>query len=210
MRSCVLAVVAALSLASCGGSSSTSTNSARAPSAPPAPTTQTTQTATAPPPAATKTVTVTQTSPAPSGPHACVASGLALFFIGQQGATGHGLLGFGLRNTSGQSCRTYGYPGILFLSASGQALPTVPTHTTQDFFGTTPLSALVVAPDTTVSFRLGVTHGAASPAGCTTAYGLQVIAPNDTVALRTNIPGGAYECQSATVSPLRSRTSAYP
>ena len=43
------------------------------------------------------------TPPAPStAAHAAVpAAGLALFFLGQQGATGHGLLGFGLRNTSG-------------------------------------------------------------------------------------------------------------
>jgi hypothetical protein len=139
-----------------------------------------------------------------------MASELALSFLGGQGAAGHGLLGFALRNTTGRSCRTYGYPGIRFLGAARQPLPTIPIRTTHDFFGAAPLAKLVVNPGASVSFRLGVTHGAASATGCTTAYGLQVIAPDDTVPLRTSIPGGAYECRTATVSPLQPGTTAYP
>jgi Protein of unknown function (DUF4232) len=139
-----------------------------------------------------------------------VAADLALSFLGQQGATGHGELGFALRNVSAKRCRTYGYPGVLFLARSGQSLPTIPTHTTHDLLGSAALVKLVVAPGTSVSFRLGVTHGIASPAGCTTAYGLQVIAPDDTATVRAAIPGGAYECQTATVSPLRPGSSAFP
>jgi Domain of unknown function (DUF4232) len=135
---------------------------------------------------------------------------MALSFLGGQGATGHGLLGFALRNTGSQSCTTIGYPGIQFLDKAGNALPTIPIHTTQDYFGTIPKTLLTVAPGATVSFRLGVTHGMTSTAGCTTAYGLQVIPPNDTATLRTAIAnGGAYECQKATVSPLATGTSAY-
>jgi hypothetical protein len=104
----------------------------------------------------------------------------------------------------------FGYPGVLFLSRSGQPLPTIPTHTTTDFFGTLPNHPLPVAPGATVSFRLGVTHGAASTAGCTTAYGLQVIPPNDTATMRISIPDGAYECQATTVSPMEVGTGAYP
>jgi hypothetical protein len=100
---------------------------------------------------------------------------------------------------------------VQFLDKSGQALPSTPTHTTQDFFGSLPEQPLTVAPGATVSFRLGVTHGLTSPAGCTTAYGLQVIPPNDTAALRTAIAnGGAYECRTTTVSPLQRGNSAYP
>jgi hypothetical protein len=102
-----------------------------------------------------------------------------------------------------------GYPGIQFLNQSGGALPTIPVHTTHDFFGSVPKAPLNVAPGAKVSFRLGVTHGAASPAGCTNAYGLQVIPPNDTASVRTMIPTSAYECQTATVSPLAPGTSAY-
>jgi hypothetical protein len=135
---------------------------------------------------------------------------MALSFLGGQGATGHGELGFALRNTGSQTCSTYGYPGVQFLDKSGQPLPTIPTHTTQDFFGTLPETPLTVAPGSSVSFRLGVTHGQTSSAGCTTAYGLQVIPPNDTATLKAVIANGAYECQTTTVSPLQRGTSAYP
>ncbi|MBV9802194.1 MAG: DUF4232 domain-containing protein, partial [Solirubrobacterales bacterium] len=145
-----------------------------------------------------------------SGPPPCRAAGLALSTLGQQGGMGHGEIGFALRNTSSTSCRTYGYPGILFLDQHGGALPTIPHHTTNDFFGPTPEIALVIAPGDSASFRLDVGHGVASSSGCATAYGLQVIPPNDTATLRTTIPQGAYECRDANVSPLRAGTAAYP
>ncbi len=145
-----------------------------------------------------------------AGPALCRAAGLALSFLGQQGATGHGELGFALRNTSASTCATTGYPGVLFLARDGSPLPTLPARTTQDFFGVAPLRALQVTPGGVVSFRLGVTHGIASTAGCTTAYGLQVIPPNDTGTLRVSIPDGAYQCRGVTVSPLQAGDSAYP
>lgn len=144
------------------------------------------------------------------GAHPCVASGLALSFLGQQGATGHGELGFALRNTGSGSCSTVGYPGVQFLGGGDTALPTTPTHATSDFFGHTTLHPLTVGPGQSVSFRLGVTHGASSGAGCTTASALQVIAPNDTATLTTPIPDGAAECATVTVSPLQVDDSAYP
>ncbi len=159
----------------------------------------------------TTTTTTTATSTTTGGAPACTAAILRLAFLGGQGATGHGELGFSLTNTSDHSCHTFGYPGILFLGAGGQPLPTVSSRTTHDFFGEAPALALTVAPGGLVSFRLGVTHGAASTAGCTTAHALQVIPPDDTHTLRTEIGnGGAYECQTATVSPLQRGTSAYP
>ena len=201
-----LPLAVALILAGCGGSSSSSshaalTSTASTPASTPA-------TTTAP---STTPTTTTQTTAATAGPAPCRAANLSLSYLGGQGATGHGELGFALRNTSSQTCSTYGYPGIQFLDQADHPLPTIPTHTTQDFFGSVPKLPLTVAPGTTVSFRLGVTHGATSTAGCTTAYGLQVIPPNDTATLKTVIGnGGAYECQSATVSPLQRGTSAYP
>lgn len=139
----------------------------------------------------------------------CTASTLALSYLGGEGATGHGELGFALRNTGSAPCETGGYPGILFLDGNGAALPTVPTHTTRDFFGQTTLKALTLAPGQTASFRLGVTHIPAGAGSCTTAYGLQAIAPNDTATLRVAIPGGASECAGATVSPLQTGDSAF-
>jgi hypothetical protein len=139
-----------------------------------------------------------------------VTADFALRFLGQAGATGHGELGFALRNTTPSQCRTFGYPGVLFLDQAGNPLPTKPTHTTTDFFGSTTAIQLIVAPGASVSFRLGVNHGAGSTSGCTTAYGLQVIAPDDTHTTHTTIPGGAAECGGdVTVSPLQADVTAF-
>jgi hypothetical protein len=139
-----------------------------------------------------------------------VASDLALSFLGQQGGMGQGVLGFALRNTSAAGCRTGAYPGVEFLGPAGQPLPTSASRSTQDFLGATPVVPIVLGPGQSASFRLVVSHGGASTAGCTTADGLQVIPPNDTATLHATIPGGAYECGSAAVSPLRPGASGYP
>jgi hypothetical protein len=201
-----LAALSALALAACGGSSSNSSTAASSSGT----THTTTQTGTQATQSVTSSNTTTSATTSASGPPPCRAAGLTLSFLGQQGATGHGELGFALRNTQSVSCNTIGYPGIQFLSRSGTPLPTTPTHTKTDFFGHSPLRELIVAPGQTVSFRLGVTHGISSTAGCTMAYGVQVIPPNDTATLHISIPDGATECGTATVSPMRAGTSAYP
>jgi hypothetical protein len=139
-----------------------------------------------------------------------VAADLALSFLGQNGGLGNGELGFALRNTTGASCRTGGYPGVLFLTSSGRPLPTTARRSTQDYFGSTPVTRITLGPGQAASFRMTVGHGGANPAGCTTASALQVIPPNDTATLRAAIADGAYECGTATVSPLRPGTTAYP
>jgi hypothetical protein len=204
----LFALAAGALVAACGSSSSTSTATGAAGTATSASHTVTTVTRTATATASSTPSTTSQSSGA-AAPAACRAPGLSLSFLGGQGATGHGLLGFALRNTTTASCSTVGYPGIQFLDQNGGNLPTTPVHTTHDFFGTAPLHQLAVAPGHTVSFRLGVTHGAASSSGCVTAYALQVIPPNDTQTLKVSISQGAYECGTATVSPLQPGTSAY-
>ena len=193
-----LILACTLAHAACGSSSqSSSTVASQQPATSPATTPATTQTSSTPTQTSTTQTTPTSTS-LPSSSTAC-------------SATGHGELGFELRNISSSTCHTYGYPGVLFLDRAGKALPTDSTRTTQDFFGSVPEEKLDVAPGQSVSFRLGVTHGAASPVGCTTAYGLQVIPPDDTATLHVAIVnGGAYECRTATVSPLQEGTSAFP
>jgi hypothetical protein len=207
VRQALMAILVAALVSACGSSSSTTTATGAA-AATTSSRTPTTVTRTA-----TATVTggsaTSRQSSAAAGTTSCRAAGLTLAYLGGQGATGHGLLGFALHNTTAASCHTVGYPGIQFLDRSGADLRTTPIHTTHDFFGPAPLHALVVAPGQTVSFRLGVTHGTGSPADCATAYALQVIPPNDTHALRASIPDGAYECTTATVSPLQPGTSAY-
>ena len=212
-----LILACTLALAACGSSSqSSSTVANQQPATSPATTPATTQTSSTPTQTSTTQTQTRRPRPptstsAPSSSTACTAADLALSFLGGQGATGHGELGFELRNISSSTCHTYGYPGVLFLDRAGKALPTDSTRTTQDFFGSVPEKKLDVAPGQSVSFRLGVTHGAASPVGCTTAYGLQVIPPDDTATLHVAIVnGGAYECRTATVSPLQEGTSAFP
>ena len=210
-RAAIVALTCVVLLAACGSSGSKpSSGGVPVPASTPTtgPTTSTTQT-TQTAPATTTTTTSTPTTSA-QAPPPCVTADFALRYLGQDGATGHGEVGFALRNTTSHQCRTYGYPGILFLSQSGAALPTSPTHTTVDFFGTTSKNELVVLPGADVSFRLGVNHGAGSTSGCTTAYGLQVIAPNDTHTTRVTIPDGVDECGGdATVSPLQAADLAF-
>jgi hypothetical protein len=201
----------AVLIAACGSSGGASTSSTSSPTraAAPSATTSTTSSASATT-TATSTATATATVSTPAASPPCRAADLSLSFLGQQGGMGHGEIGFELRNTGSTGCRTYGYPGILFLDQHGSSLPTIPHHTTQDFFGNTPAVPLEIAPGSSASFRLDVGHGVATSNGCATAYALQVIPPNDTATLRVTIPNGAYECRDANVSPLRAGTSAYP
>ena len=80
--------------------------------------------------------------------------------------------------------------------------------TTTDLFGTTPVVAIVLAPGATASFRLGVTHGR--------RHGRvhdrrRIAGRSRPTTRRPCVPDrqGAYECGTATVSPLRPGTSAY-
>ena len=199
-------ITSALALAACGGSSSKSSSGTAISSQPAA-------TGTVPSQSTDSTPATTPTNPpGPATGNRCTAAKLALAFLGQQGATGHGVLGFALKNTSGTTCRTFGYPGVQFLSPSGGPLPTVSTRTTHDFGGSSKLAAISLASGATASFRLVVTHfrSSGSSKGCTTARALQVIPPDDTATLRVSIPGGAFECGTTTVSPLQAGTSAYP
>jgi hypothetical protein len=207
----IATAVLALGLAACGSSNSPTTTTSTPAASGTTTAVQSSTTVPASTTTATTSTTTASTTTTASGPPACVAADLSLSFLGQQGATGHGLLGFALKNTSSATCKTFGYPGIQFLDKAGAPLPTDTTRTTHDFFGTAPEVELTVASGQTVSFRIGVLHGVVPNVPCATAYGLQVIAPDDTATLTASIgDGGAFECKTATVSPLRPGTSAYP
>jgi hypothetical protein len=207
-----LAALVAVLIAACGSSGSATSSSTKA-----APATRTvTHSVTAGRRSTTSASTSTGQTPTPSVHTTasqlsiCRAGGVRISYLGGQGATGHGLLGFAMQNTGSAACTTVGYPGIQFLSKRGAALPTRDIRTTTDFFGTTKLARLTVAPGQSASFRLGVSHGAASTQACVTAGSVQVIPPNDTSAVRIAIPGGIYECGGAvTVSPMQPGDSAY-
>jgi hypothetical protein len=213
----VMAVAAAAALAACGSSGS----SASSPAASTGPasrsttasmsTSTATATVTAAPTSTAATTTASASTPAATaGGGACTAAHLSASFLGGQGATGHGELGFALRNTGSAPCHTYGYPGIQFASSAGAPLPTTPQHTTSDFFGSLPLRRVTVAPGQSFSFRLGTSHGNGASTGCSTARTVAIIPPDDTVALHVAIPnGGAVECGATTVSPVQPGVTAY-
>jgi hypothetical protein len=157
----------ALLIGGCGGSSTKSSlASSTAAGSPTVDTTTTSTSATPTPtgPATTAPTTAAVSTTATGGRPACVATGLQLRFLGQQGAAGHGLLGFALRNTGSSSCHTYGYPGVLFLDHQGNPLPTAAVRVTADLAGAAPKVRLNVERGSSVSFRLVVSHGLASSA----------------------------------------------
>jgi Protein of unknown function (DUF4232) len=204
------ALVALLSaLAGCGSTTTTSGTPQATPTSSDSTTTSVSSPQTGSRSASSTSSTTSATAPT-GGPGTCPAAELVLTYLGGQGATGHGDLGFALRNRGPRTCHTYGYPGIQFLDGNGKPLPTHPTHSTDDFFGHSPLRALTVAPEHEVSFRLDVSHGSGSPGQCPTAAALQVMAPDDTHTLTTSITNGAYECGRAIVSPLEPGVSAHP
>ncbi len=190
-------------LAGCGSSGSSSSTQAAATTA----ATTTASTSSSSTTAATTTTTSPNTTTSLSGTPPCTAATLHASFLGGQGATGHEEVAISLRNVAGSKCHTYGYPGVQFLDQAGNPLPTVSTRTTHDYFGSAPAVRLIVAPGSSVSFRLGVGHFGSA---CKTAYALQVIPPDDTHTLRAAIPQGVYECGATTVTPLRPGSSAYP
>ncbi|HLH66114.1 MAG TPA: DUF4232 domain-containing protein [Solirubrobacteraceae bacterium] len=211
----ICAVAATLALAGCGGASGAATSgqgsaaSASATSAAASATATVTTRSTSTPAGAASGAGGAAVAPAVAVP-LCRAAQLRLSFLGGRDAAGHGVLGFTLRNTSAHACATGGYPGILFLSGSGQPLPTTPEHTTDDFFGHVPLRQLVIPAGASFSFRLGLAEESQPGSDCQTIGAVQVIAPNDTGTLRVTIPGGASECGPATVSPVAPGDGALP
>lgn len=222
--SVAVALLCAGTVAACGSSSGTTTTDPAAAGGGTGTTTGATTTVTR---TATATATPTQsatpttgagtttggttTTSGAGGVATCRAADLALSYLGGEGATGHGELGFALHNTSHATCHTYGYPGVQLLDGAGRPLPVTPTRTTDDFFGHAPEKGIDLGAGDTVSFRLAVSHvgSGGGESGCTTARAVQVIPPNDTATLHVTIPGGAYACAPVTVSPVQPGTSAF-
>jgi hypothetical protein len=204
------AVIGALVVVACGGSNNTSDNAGGGQS-----TVTITTTVTSPPPSSTTstapltstTATKTTTTAFASGT-ACVASELTPMFLGSNGAAGTVVLGFALKNTGTKTCHTYGWPGVAFLSAGGNALPTNATRTTGDVVGSTPAGVLKLKPGEQASFRIVASDIGSNGGSCPTARQLQIYAPDDTVTMKVSLPGVAA-CGKATLSPMLPGTSAF-
>jgi Protein of unknown function (DUF4232) len=218
------AVVAACAVAACGSSSTTSDQTGGG----------ATQTVTLPGTTVTQTVTGTLTTGTTTtgttttgttatgttgttttgngnGSGECVAADLTPSFLGTNGAAGTIAVGFALTNSSGSTCTTYGWPGVLLLSSTGAALPTDAMRTSSDLLGSTPAADITLKPGQQASFRLIASDFASgSTTTCENATDLQIIAPNDTATLKVAISGGIPACGHATLSPLMTGTSAWP
>lgn len=207
----------ALIVAGCGGSNTASTTSHKqastgsgqtAAASTPATTSQTASTTTSSSTQTTNTTT-SNSGGAPVSGSACTAADLTPAFLNSNGATGHVVMAFVLKNTGSAACHTYGYPGVAFLSKSGALETTNATRTTTDFAGHLPESPITLAPGQEASFRMVTSDVGSSQSDCTNANGLQVIAPDDTATMKTSMPEAISFCNGkATVSPLVAGTGA--
>jgi hypothetical protein len=204
LASPVVAIATIAMLAACGGSSDRPAAHARGLSSAAKAGTATAQITSAPPVTSSTRTAATPTPVATAG-RACTAADLTAVFLGQNGASGRVVLSFALRNRGNATCHTYGWPGVEFLGAGGQALRTQSRRVTADVLGSTPASVIALAPGEWASFRVIATdqNSRGGTAGCETAHALQIIAPDDTTPISVAIPGGAYECAVATVSALQ-------
>ncbi|HWD85092.1 MAG TPA: DUF4232 domain-containing protein [Solirubrobacteraceae bacterium] len=216
-RTLTAALLAALALAvaGCGGSNSAATTSHKQAStgsgqaATASTSATTTQTATTTSTTAQTTTTTSNSGGVPVAGSACTAADLTPVFLNSNGATGHVVMAFVLKNTGSASCHTYGYPGVAFLSKSGALLTTDATRTTIDFAGHLSESAITLAPGQEASFRMVTSDVGSSQSDCANAYGLQVIAPDDSATMKTSMPEAISFCDGkATVSPLVAGTGA--
>jgi hypothetical protein len=195
--------------AACGGSSDPPAHSTRSQSAANPGRTGTAATSTDVVSAGTGATTAPtrQASPTPiaTAGQACRSADLAAVYLGQNGATGNVVLSFALRNRGTATCHTYGWPGVEFLGADGQALRTRSRRVTKDILGSTSASVITLEPGREASFRMIAPDEDArgGTAGCRTAHALQIIPPDDTTTISVQIPDGVYECTAATVSPLQ-------
>lgn len=174
-----------------------------------------TDTVTVPPAASTRTATTAApptTSTATADVPACVAADLSPSFLGSNGATGHVVLSFALRNRSKTACRTYGWPGLQFLAGDGKPVATDTQRTTSDLLGSSPAVPLTLAAGQEASFRVIVADMGAGGGnqGCATAAAVQIIAPDDTATMAVQLTAPVTECGQATLSPLLAGSDAVP
>jgi hypothetical protein len=127
--------------------------------------------------AATVAAVVAAPPGAASSP-ACRTIDLRVSHVFAQGATGHGIHVFRVRNASGRTCHTFGFFGVRLLGRRGRALPTHSHHVTHDFFGAQPKRRVTLRANGTASFRITTATGTARR--CVEAWRIRIIAPDDT------------------------------
>lgn len=144
-----------------------------------------------------------------SRPARCRTADLRVTQLSSQGAAGHGVNVFRVRNVSQSACQIEGYFAVQLLGRHGRALPTAPRRVTRDFApNPQPQRRVVLRPGESGSFRIATSH-VRSP--CVAASAISVSAPGDsnrqTVSLGRE---GLYACPRGALdlAPLQPRDGA--
>ena len=151
--------------------------------------------------------TVLGASPASASP-ACRTAGMHVRLVLTSGATGHELYVFRLRNVSGHTCHTFGYPGTQLLDKRGRNLETRAHRVTSDFFGKQRKRRVTVKPRGTASFRITTRVGAGYH--CVDAHEIGLILPDDTAATIVKAPVFACPHGRIYVAPIQPGEHARP
>lgn len=161
-------------LAACGGgspsSSSTTSSGART-------TTTAHATTTSRPTTTTSAPATTTTKPAST---VCQVAQLTVAVSGSSGAAGSIYSTYSLTNSSSSTCTLYGYPGMLLLSGSGQALPTNVVRTSQwEGIQITP-ATVSLAPGQAAWFNTLTSDVTQATTTCSQATQVEVTPPTNT------------------------------
>jgi len=147
---------------------------------------------TVPPPATAAAGSGPGGSASPGRCHTSMLS--AHIVVGQPGAGQH-YADLVLTNTSGTTCRIYGYPGMQLVSTGGGNVPTTVDRTP----GTEPLVTLAAGQQVSSLLHWTIVPGTGEGSPCEpTASGLIVTPPDETSPLHTSWPGGPV-CQHGQV-----------
>jgi len=130
---------------------------------------------------------------------ACATAQLRLISDDRNGAGGHLVLYFRLRNISDSACTLFGFPGVRLLDHRG--LPRFPVAwSAADFFGRTRERRVRLRPGRVASFRIVSTS---RPQGCDrAAAAVQVFAPNTAAPLTVRLDDWVGACD-VTVIPIQ-------
>jgi len=149
--------------------------------------------------------TATPTSTATTAQLAdCRLSQLNVSISSAGAAGGHSGARLYFRNTSGTTCRMYGYPGVAALNAAGAQLAQA-RRTLSGYIGGMPdsggLSTVELAPGQSASAVVEALNANTDGSSCGTVPALLVTPPNETQSIRLEWSGGCADFEIHPVVP---------
>lgn len=114
-----------------------------------------------------------------------------------------------MSNTSSSPCSTYGYPGMLLVSAAGSALPTTVDRGGSLTFEDIPPAHLTLAPGAAAYFNVGFNDVQTGSTTCSSTHTVEVTPPTNTTHVTVSVGLGVYACDNGTlhVSPVFASTN---